>query len=99
MTEQTKRFIAISDIRALRFKCAHEGCEAELLLPFRIEALKGEVLTKCPSCGQPWAVEHKAGAQGPGKDSRPAFKALVEAVGAITAAPVQFSFSLEIAPS
>jgi len=99
MTEQTKRFIAVSDIRALRFRCSHDSCEAELILPFKIESLRGEVLTKCPSCGREWAVEHKSGAEGKGKDSRPHFKALVEAMDAISAAPIKFSFSLEITPS
>jgi hypothetical protein len=96
MTEQTKRFVELSDIAGLRFECSHDSCGAELILPFKLESLRGEVLTKCPSCGREWAVEHKSGAEGKGKDSRPNFKNLVETIGAISASPVKFVFSLEL---
>lgn len=97
MTEQTKRFIAVSDIVGLRFECTHDQCGAVLVLPLKPEALKGDALTKCPSCGQEWAVEHTVGAKG--RDSRHLFKTLVETAKGISDAPVKFSFSLEIAPT
>lgn len=80
----------------LRFECAHEQCGATLVLPFNAESLKGDVLTKCPSCGLEWAVEHTSGAKG--RDSRQFYKGLVETAKLVANAPVKFYFSLEIAP-
>jgi hypothetical protein len=97
MTEQTKRFIAISDIVGLRFECAHEGCGAALILPFKASALKEDTLVSCPGCGREWAVERKSGERG--ADSRSVFKGLVQAAEAVSGARPRFNFSLEIGPS
>lgn len=96
MTEQTKRFISVGDVVGLRFECVHDGCGAVLVLPVKPEALRGEALSKCPSCGQSWAVESKSGSKG--YDLRPLFKTLIETFKSISEKPADFSFSLEIAP-
>jgi hypothetical protein len=96
MTEQTKRFIAVSDIVGLRFECAHEGCGATLILPFKAEALKIDTLVSCPGCGREWAVERKTGEKG--ADSRSTFKGFVQAAEAVSGARPRFHFSLEITP-
>jgi hypothetical protein len=97
VTEQTKRFIAVSDIIGLRFECAHEDCGSELILPFKADALRTETLTSCPACGREWAVERKSGE--PGADSRSTFKKFVQAAEAVSTARPLFKFSLEIANS
>jgi hypothetical protein len=56
MTTQTKRFIELSDILALRFECKHCGCE--LLISSLHDMSKREEqgkLNDCPVCRKPWA--------------------------------------------
>jgi hypothetical protein len=56
MTTQTKRFIELSDILALRFEC--KECHSELLVSSLQDISKREELGKlnnCPVCRKPWA--------------------------------------------
>ncbi len=56
MTSETKKFIELSDILSLRFKCKH--CESELLISSLRDIGKREDLGKlsnCPTCGREWA--------------------------------------------
>ena len=52
MTSQTKHFIELSDIVALRFECKH--CHATVSLPISAD-IKVESLRICPNCNEPWA--------------------------------------------
>jgi hypothetical protein len=54
MTTQTKQYIELSDIVALRFECKTKGCEASLVLP--INANTANSLKKCPKCRQGWTT-------------------------------------------
>jgi transcription initiation factor IIE alpha subunit len=51
MTSQTKRYIEVPEIIALRFDCKH--CGASLSLPLARDV--GKSLLKCPRCGEGWA--------------------------------------------
>ena len=58
MTIQTKHFIDLSDIVALRLVCKY--CDASLSVPLSDEKLKTDnmknlFLSECPSCGRNWA--------------------------------------------
>jgi hypothetical protein len=59
MTIQTKRFIDITDILAIRFTC--KLCGAAMSLPVTDSKLMGEqrppstFLNECPSCHERWA--------------------------------------------
>jgi hypothetical protein len=52
MTSQTKYFIDVSDIIALRFECKH--CHATTSLPISSD-IRIESLRACPNCNEPWA--------------------------------------------
>jgi len=51
MTSQTKRFIEISDVKAVQMKCA--DCGAILALPIERE-INVSRLFVCPHCQRPW---------------------------------------------
>jgi transcription elongation factor Elf1 len=56
MTTQTKRFIELSDILALRFEC--KECHSELLVSSLQDISKRDEqgkLNNCPVCRKPWA--------------------------------------------
>ena len=48
---QTRYFIELSDIVAVRFEC--EQCHATVSLPLS-KWLRAEMLRSCPNCAQPW---------------------------------------------
>jgi hypothetical protein len=54
MTTQTKQYIELSDILALRFQCKTKGCGASLDLP--INANTADSLKKCPKCRKGWTT-------------------------------------------
>jgi hypothetical protein len=51
MSGQTKYFIELSDIVAVRFEC--EQCHATISLPIS-KGLRAETLSNCPNCRAPW---------------------------------------------
>jgi transcription elongation factor Elf1 len=51
MTKQTKHFIELSDIVALRFDCTHCGASLSLSL----KSIDARKLRNCPNCNEPWA--------------------------------------------
>jgi hypothetical protein len=56
MTTQTKKFIELADILALRFEC--KNCGSELLISSLRDMSKREEqgkLSDCPVCRKPWA--------------------------------------------
>lgn len=56
MTEETKKFIELSDILSLRLEC--KRCESELLISSLRDMLRREEegkLNNCPVCGREWA--------------------------------------------
>ena len=56
MTRQTKHFIDLSDIVALRFECKH--CRATISLPIS-SAIRIDSLRACANCNEPWAKLHQ----------------------------------------
>ena len=97
MTSQTKRFIELSDVLALHFEC--KRCKATLTVPILREELR-TALKSCPNCREDWAVIN-------GSSYALMFEQFVEQLNKIRnvlngrppevpAAPVGFSFSLEI---
>jgi hypothetical protein len=53
MTSETKHFVELSDIVALRLKCRH--CQAGLHVTLN-ELPQPGVLSTCPNCRRPWAT-------------------------------------------
>lgn len=56
MTTQIRRFVELTDVLGLHFRC--NACDATLSLT-RQECLRGSRaarLSECPACGQPWAA-------------------------------------------
>jgi Zn finger protein HypA/HybF involved in hydrogenase expression len=51
MTSQTKKFIEISDVKAVQMKC--KDCGAVLTLPIE-KAINVSRLFVCPHCQRPW---------------------------------------------
>src|SRR5690242_17867559 len=52
MTTYTKRFIELSDVIGMRFKCRH--CGAVMELP--VKQFEDAVLDSCPNCKEDWAL-------------------------------------------
>jgi len=52
MTAQTKHYIEVSDIIALRCECSDNGCHAVLTLPLTRDV--GKHLLRCPVCNRRW---------------------------------------------
>jgi hypothetical protein len=52
MMTQTKTYIELGDLKALRFEC--KGCRAVLLLPFTADLSKS--VEVCPKCRKGWTV-------------------------------------------
>jgi hypothetical protein len=104
MTIQTKRFIDLTDILAVRFTC--KNCGATMSLPITDSKLTNgapasTLLNECPSCHERWAyLMSPAG----GKNYA---AAVIEATAALNrlrnllhgdVAPLGFTLSVEIAP-
>ncbi len=53
MTSQTKHYIEISDVVAVRGECSR--CGATVSIPITVRPLRLEGLRNCPSCNEPWA--------------------------------------------
>lgn len=53
MTSQTKKFIEVSDILALRCECRHGKCRTSLTIP--VEDVSGREMRLCPTCKESWA--------------------------------------------
>jgi hypothetical protein len=56
MTSETKHFIELSDVIALRLKCRH--CNAELHVTLDELPRTDGALSICPNCKRPWATIH-----------------------------------------
>jgi hypothetical protein len=54
MTIQTKHFIDLADIVALRCECKNEECQTVLLL--KLTGGINDSLKLCPKCKRPWAL-------------------------------------------
>jgi uncharacterized CHY-type Zn-finger protein len=59
MTTQTRHYIEVSDIVAIRCEC--NKCHAVLTLPLSKDV--GEALLVCPRCGKGWARQENTTAQ------------------------------------
>lgn len=53
MTTQTKKFIELVDILALRCECRQGKCRTSLAIP--LADVSGREFRICPSCKEPWA--------------------------------------------
>ncbi len=53
MTSQTKHYVDLSDIVAVRGECCR--CRATISIPTSASPLRLEGLRHCPSCNEPWA--------------------------------------------
>lgn len=53
MTRQTKIYIAVSDLLAVRFECNH--CGGSISVPMGKE-VRVEKLQACPNCNEPWTA-------------------------------------------
>lgn len=69
MTSQTKHYVYLSDVVALRGECGR--CGATLSLPINLTPMRVEGLRVCPSCNEPWA-------QSNGSSIEPSIKEFVD---------------------
>jgi uncharacterized paraquat-inducible protein A len=53
MTSQTKHYIQLSDILAVRFECKECGAAVSLPISMKINFSR---ISVCPNCGNPWAT-------------------------------------------
>lgn len=51
MTSQTKKYIELPDIIAIRFACTH--CGVNLSIPI-VRDIRMDALRVCPNCREPW---------------------------------------------
>jgi hypothetical protein len=94
MTSQTRHFIELSDVIAMRFECKH--CRASLELGMKIEQ---GTLHHCPSCHRDWALVNTDGPAGASYEQ--VFVKFIESINALNVAakaPIGFSMTLEIKP-
>jgi hypothetical protein len=103
MTVQTKHFIELTDLVALRFTCKH--CEATLSLPLSdIKLSTGEnspinmFLGNCPSCGRGWMLTNGATYEPIVKKFTAALNRLREMLQQEPPAPIGCSLMLELKP-
>jgi hypothetical protein len=69
MTGQTKHFIELSDIVALRLQCRNENCDTSLLVGLdketgnlsKLLAADKMILNACPGCGKAWMGRGQGG--------------------------------------
>lgn len=100
MTIQTKRFIELTDILALRFTCKH--CGATLSLSITDDKLMREqptmFLGNCPGCQRPWT--NFGGSTNEQLITRvtAALNRLREALAGNPPMPFGFSLGVEITP-
>lgn len=100
MTIQTKHFIEISDIVAVRFVCKH--CDAGLTLSLSDPKLSTGAerpqtfLSRCPSCGQDWAQFREADYEPVIRRATVALNELKRILEGDGKVPLGFDFSLEI---
>jgi len=95
MTTQTKKFIELSDILNLRFRC--KACGVELLIPSSRDLSAREEhgkLKDCPVCYQPWATVNQSSCE---FDISGFLKALHKLRGTMESFPAGFTLALEIA--
>lgn len=52
MTSQTKNYIELADVLAIRCECKH--CGATLSLPL-LREIRTDRLHNCPNCNEPWS--------------------------------------------
>jgi len=101
MTIQTKRFIELSDILAVRLTCKH--CGATLSFPIGDDKLKRDqssspFLSVCPSCHQIWAELGGSSYESVITRTTAALNRLREILHGNPPAPLGFSLVLEITP-
>ena len=87
MTEQTKRFIELSDILAIRCECRNKECRASLSIP--LAQVMGRTVRVCPSCKEPWAQFGES-------TYETLFTDLIEKMKALDAAKLGCALSLEV---
>ena len=90
MTNQTKHFIELSSILALRLRC--NECEAEISLPLSKE-LRVKRLRVCPHCEHAWTINGST-MEGAIEDAIGASKTVARLLNRDF--PVGFSLMLEI---
>jgi|SRR5579872_1749796 len=93
MTSQTKKFIELSDIIALRLECKNQECKATLITSAR-DFRKG-TLNACPVCKEPWAIVNGGSCELAVSDFMQAFHKL-ESMLCAGNFPAGFSLMLEI---
>jgi hypothetical protein len=102
VTIQTKHFIEVSDLLALRFACRY--CDATLTLLLSDEKLStGEhrpqtFLDNCPSCRRPWAEIAGTTYEPIIRKATVALRILQETLYGEAKAPLGFSLMVEIKP-
>ncbi len=94
MTKQTKQYIELSDIVALRFEC--KQCHTTLILPLGKD-VRVENLKICPNCNVPWAETPNAGSMEKSlRDFTEKIQNIKEVIQRRNAIPGGFLMSLEI---
>jgi len=91
MTIQTKKFIEIADIVAVRCECKNDQCRASLSLPMLENIAGNRPLAECPNCGKRWLLLEDA-------DHQQKTKTLLRVFREISTATMGCSFTLEIKP-
>lgn len=94
MTSQTKKFIELSDIIALRLECKNQKCKATLTTSVR-DFRKG-TLSACPVCKEPWATVNGSSCELAVSEFMQAFHKLEGMLGGEGHFPAGFSLTLEI---
>ena len=102
MTIQTKHFIELTDLIALRLTCKHCGATLSLLLSDAKLAMgensQSTFLSSCPSCHRNWADLGETTYEPQIKKATAALNRLTQLLHGESAVPLGFSLTLEITP-
>jgi hypothetical protein len=102
MTIQTKHFIELSDLLALRFACKNCGATLTLLLSdHKLSNGEGSpqmFLSRCPSCNHSWAEIGDANYEPNIRRATVALKRLQDLLIGDSKAPLGFDLVIEIKP-
>jgi hypothetical protein len=94
MTSQTKKFIELSDIIALRFECKNQKCKSTLTTSVR--DFRQGTLNACPVCKNPWATVNGGSCELAISDFMQAFHKMEKMLGSGGEFPAGFSITLEV---
>jgi hypothetical protein len=94
MLTQTKRYIALGDISAFRFRCKNKKCGTELSLPLQENYSLTKPADWCPNCGAGWLKISDVTCV----SAAPFLEQLVSSLRSISAWPGQCEISVEIKP-